>query len=95
MIMFFIASSLIKTKKISGRLFQFFFISVLLVILYGLGQKFLNFPAVQTMNPEYAKGYILYLTPEARISATFGGHYDLAIYLVMAIPIILSFILLR
>lgn len=91
MIMFFIASSIIKSKKDFWQVITYFFISVLLVILYGLGQKFLNFPAVQTMNPEYAKGYILYLTPEARISSTFGGHYDLAIYLVMAIPLILSF----
>ncbi|VVA43366.1 conserved membrane hypothetical protein [Candidatus Roizmanbacteria bacterium] len=91
MILFFIASSTIKTKKDFFQIISYFFIALLLVILYGLGQKFLNFPAVQTMNPEFAKGYILYLTPEARISATFGGHYDLAIYLVMAIPIILSF----
>lgn len=91
MIMFFIASSVIKTKKDFWQVISYFFISVLLVVLYGLGQKFLNFPAVQTMNPEYAKGYILYLTPDARISATFGGHYDLAIYLVMAIPVILAF----
>ena len=91
MIMFFIASSVIKTKKDFWQVLSYFFISILLVILYGLGQKFLNFPAVQTMNPEYAKGYILYLTPEARISSTFSGHYDLAIYLVMAIPLILSF----
>ena len=91
MIMFFIASSVIKTKKDFWRIISFFFFSVLIVVLYGLGQKFLNFPAVQTMNPEYAKGYILYLTPEARISSTFGGHYDLAIYLVLAIPLILSF----
>ncbi len=91
MIMFFIASSVIKTKKDFWQVISYFFVSVLLVILYGLGQKFLNFPAVQTMNPEYAKGYILYLTPEARISSTFGGHYDLAIYIIMAIPFILSF----
>ena len=89
--MFFIASSVIKTKKDFWQIISFFFFSVLIVVLYGLGQKFLNFPAVQTMNPEYAKGYILYLTPEARISSTFGGHYDLAIYLVLAIPLILSF----
>ena len=95
MVMFFIASSVIKTKKDFWQVISYFFISVLIVILYGLGQKFLNFPAVQTMNPEYAKGYILYLTPEARISSTFGGHYDLAIYLVMAIPIILSFYLAK
>src|SRR3989339_805939 len=90
MIMFFIASSVINTKKNFWQVISYFFISVLLVVLYGLGQKFLNFPAVQTMNPEYAKGYVLYLTSDARISSTFGGHYDLAIYLVMAIPIILS-----
>ncbi len=91
LIMFFIASSVIKTKKDFWQVISYFFISVLIVILYGLGQRFLNFPAVQTMNPEYAKGYLLYLTPEARISSTFAGHYDLAIYLVMAIPVILSF----
>jgi len=93
--MFFIASSVIKTKKNFWQVISYFFISVLLVVLYGLGQKFLNFPAVQTMNPEYAKGYVLYLTSDARISSTFGGHYDLAIYLVMAIPIILSFYLAK
>ncbi len=91
LIMFFIASSVIKTKKDFWQMMSGFFISIFLVILYGLGQKFLNFPAIQTMNPEYAKGYLLYLTSEARISSTFAGHYDLAIYLVMSIPIILSF----
>ena len=91
MVTFFIATSVIKTKKDFWQVISYFFISVLIVVLYGLGQKFLNFPAVQTMNPEYAKGYILYLTPDARISATFGCHYDLAMYLVFSIPIILSF----
>lgn len=91
MIVFFIALSVIKTKRDFFQVIPYFFVAVLIVILYALGQKFLNFPAVQTMNPEYAKGYLLYLTPEARVSSTFGGHYDLAIYLVLAIPVILSF----
>lgn len=91
MIPFFVAASVIKTKKDFFQMMGFYFFSVFLVVAYGLGQKFLNFPAVQTMNPEYAKGYLLYLTPEARISSTFAGHYDLASYLVMAIPLILSF----
>src|SRR3989339_1730731 len=91
MIVFFIASSIVRNKKDFFKFMNFFLISVFLVALYGLGQKYLGFPAVQTMNPEYAKGYILYLTPEARISATFAGHYDLASYLIFAIPIILSF----
>ncbi len=91
MIVFFIASSIIRNKKDFFKFMNFFLISVFLVGLYGLGQKYLGFPAVQTMNPEYAKGYVLYLTPEARTSATFAGHYDLASYLIFAIPIILSF----
>ncbi|GAB4218992.1 MAG: hypothetical protein Fur009_2890 [Candidatus Microgenomates bacterium] len=91
MIVFFISLAIIKTKQDFFEIIKYFFASVWLVTLYGLGQKFLNFPAVQTMNPEFAKGYLLYLTPEARISSTFAGHYDLASYLVFVIPIILSF----
>ncbi|MCS6956474.1 MAG: O-antigen ligase family protein [Patescibacteria group bacterium] len=91
MIVFFISYSLIKTKKDFFQIIKYFFIAIWLVVLYGIGQKFLNFPAVQTMNPEFAKGYLLYLTPEARVSSTFAGHYDLASFLVFSIPIILSF----
>ncbi len=91
MIVFFIAASVVKTKKDFFQLLKFYFFSVFLVVLYGLGQKFFNLPAVQTMNPEYAKGYLLYLTPEARLSSTFAGHYDLASYLVFGIPLILGF----
>ncbi len=90
MIVFFIASSVIKNKKDFFYFLNVFFLGVFLTCLYGLGQKFLNFPAVQTMNPEFAKGYLLYLTPEARISSTFAGHYDLASYLVFSMPIILA-----
>lgn len=88
---FFIAASVIRNKKDFFQMFGLYMLSVLLVVVYALGQKFLNFPAVQTMNPEYAKGYLLYLTPEARISGTFAGHYDLASYLVMSIPMVLGY----
>lgn len=91
MSVFFIAASIIKTKGDFFQLMKVFFFSVFLVSLYGLGQKYLGLPAVQTMNPEYAKGYILSLTPEARISSTFAGHYDLASYLAFAIPLVISF----
>lgn len=90
MMVFFMASSLIKSKKEFVRALNLYLVSVLIVVLYGLGQKFINLPAVQTMNPEYSKGYLLYLTPEARISSTFAGHYDLASFLVLAIPVILA-----
>lgn len=62
-------------------------ITALAIILYGVGQKFMGFPAFLTMNEEFAKGIPLRLPPTARIASTFGGHYDLGAYLVMVIPI--------
>lgn len=95
MIIFFVAISTSKTRKDFLMFMRYVFTAFFLVGLYGLGQKFLGFPAVQTMNPEFAKGFLLYLTPEARVSSTFAGHYDLAAYLVFFIPIILGFFLGR
>lgn len=89
-IIFFIAASTIKSKK-DFLIYLYSLIFTLgLVSIYGIGQKFLGFPAVQTMNPAFSKGTILYLTPEARISSTFSGHYDLAAYLVFALPMVLG-----
>lgn len=93
MSVFFIAASIIDSKQKFFYYLKLFFASVLLIGLYGLGQRFLGFPAVQTMNPAFAQGMILYLTPEARISSTFGGHFDLAAFSVFAIPLILSYFL--
>ncbi len=95
MAVFFIATSLIDSKKRFFYYFNLFLVSVLLVGLYGLGQRFLGWPAVQTMNPAYASGIILYLTPEARISSTFGGHFDLAMFSIFFIPLILGYFLLN
>jgi hypothetical protein len=90
-IVFFIAASSIKSKNDFKLLFSSLLLSLFLVNLYGLGQRFLGFPAVSTMNPEFARGHLLYLTPEARLASTFAGHYDLATYLVFLIPIVWGF----
>src|SRR4030042_1668155 len=37
------------------------------------------------MNREFSKGIKLYLTEHARVLSTFGGHYDLAAYLMIAL----------
>lgn len=52
--------------------------------------RFFDFPAIQTMNAEFAKGHFLNLTPESRVSSTFAGHYDLAAFLVFFLPLIAS-----
>jgi len=90
MVIFFIALSSIKSKADLLFYLKASFFVVLLVCLYGIGQKWFEFPAVQTMNPEFARGHLLQLTPEARVSSTFGGHYDLAAYLVFFMPIVLG-----
>ncbi|MCC6711641.1 MAG: O-antigen ligase family protein [Candidatus Pacebacteria bacterium] len=66
-------------------------ITVFLVSLYGLGQKYWYWPVYSTMNREFSKGVRLYLTEHARVQSTFGGHYDLGAYLVIVLPILLSF----
>ena len=89
-LIFFIIVSTIRSRKDFLLYLHSSIITLIIVSLYGAGQKFLGWPAVQTMNPEFAKGHILYLTPEARISSTFGGHYDLAAYLVFLLPFTLT-----
>lgn len=62
-------------------------ISSIVIVIYGFGQKLWGWPAFLTMNEEFAKGAPLRLPPTARIPSTFGGHYDLAAYLVFIIPL--------
>ncbi len=64
------------------------------VIFYGLGQKFFSWPVVSTMNKEFSKGMILKLTWWARVNSTFAGHYDLAAFMVMVLPLIAAAVIL-
>lgn len=63
------------------------------VVLYGYGQKYLYWPAFSTMNREFSKGWALYLSPHARVLSTFGGHYDLAAFTMMIMIILWSLII--
>jgi len=94
MSLFFMALATIRSKKDFIHIFGALLLGFLLVNIYGFGQKFLGWPAVQTMNPEYAKGYLLYLTPEARVSSTFAGHYDLAAYIIFLVPVLLAYFII-
>ena len=81
--LFFITYSGIKSKKDLLLLIKVAFVTFVGVILYGIGQKYFYFPAFSTMNREFSKGVRLYLQPNSRLLSTFGGHYDLAGYLMM------------
>lgn len=91
MMIFFVAYTTIKTRKDFELYLQLILTVVGVVSIYGIGQKFWGWPAVQTMNPEYAKGYWLVLDAYARVSSTFAGHYDLAAYLILLMPLTLGY----
>jgi len=78
------------------RRFSLFLFTLVMVIsavnFYALGQKYLHFPAISTTNSELSKGKIFYLTPFDRVNSTFAGHYDLAVFLVLAFLLLLSFL---
>lgn len=61
---------------------------VFLVNVYALGQQYLNFPVISTTNSEFSKGLILQLTSGARVNSTFAGHYDLAVFLAVALVLL-------
>lgn len=90
--LFFIAFHGIKDKRFLSVVSATLVLTLLGVIFYGFGQRYLGFPAYLTMNEEFAKGIPIQLSAMSRIPSTFGGQYDLAAYLVLIIPIIVSLI---
>lgn len=87
--LFFIAYSAIKKKSHVYILLGIFAATVLLATIYGYGQRYYYWPVYSTMNREFSKGLRLYLTENARVQSTFGGHYDMAAFLVIALPMLL------
>lgn len=84
---FFIFFSSIKSLAQIKKYVYVTAIILLAVSIYGFGQKYLYWPAFSTMNREFSKGIKLYLTEHARVLSTFGGHYDLAAYLMLLLTL--------
>lgn len=82
-----VAYSIIKTKRQAYFYIGALAIVVALVNIYALGQRYLGFPAISTINSELSKGLVYYIKSYDRVVSTFGGHYDLAVFLVMALSI--------
>ncbi len=85
------------TLPLSLEKIDTYFLTILtttfLVDIYALGQKYLSWPVISTMNREFSKGKLLKLTWLARVNSTFAGHYDLAIFLVITLNLSLGFYL--
>lgn len=89
---FFIFFSAIKSLEQIKKYIFVAAIVLLAVSIYGFGQKYLYWPAYSTMNREFSKGVRLYLTEHARVLSTFGGHYDLAAYLMILLTLFIPLI---
>jgi hypothetical protein len=90
MSVFFIASSLITSEKRFFLYLKTYLWTLFAVTLYGIIQKFGFLPSIQSMNPAYVDGRLLWLNPEDRINSTFGGHFDLSAYATFSIPIVIG-----
>lgn len=85
-----VAYTTIKNNKQIFKYLLLLFIVTSIVGVYALGQRYASFPALTTINTELSKGLIYYLNSYDRVSSTFSGHYDLAVYLMMIIIILSS-----
>lgn len=85
--LFFIFFSTIRSLDQVKKYIYVIALVLMAVSLYGFGQKYLYWPAYSTMNREFSKGITLYLTEHARVLSTFGGHYDLAAYMMMLLTL--------
>lgn len=88
MLLLLAVATIVKAKKQLISILIVLAFVLLAVNLYALGQQFLHWPVISTTNSEFSKGLILTLTSGARINSTFAGHYDLAVFLAMAITIL-------
>lgn len=91
MSLFFIGLLSIKKEADLNFVVKLFPIIVVYDFIFGVGQKYLNWPIITTQNYEYAKGIALRYVPGAHIPGTFAGHYDLAAFLILSLPLILAF----
>ncbi len=63
---------------------------ITVAFIYGFGQEYFHFPVIITQNAEYSRGIALFWTPGAQINSTFAGSYDLAAFIVITIPILIT-----
>ncbi len=93
LIPFFAVLNLFTFQEIKNNLsfyIKIFIVVTLITFVYGLGQRYLSFPIIITQNDQYSKGVALRWTPGSHINSTFAGHYDLAGFTVLILPIFIA-----
>lgn len=89
----FIFFSAMRTSKQIKRLITIFALVAIATTIFGLGQKYFQWPVYSTMNREFAKGWRLVLTEHARVPSTFAGHYDFAAFCVIVLAVFAGMLL--
>jgi len=92
---FFLGYHVIKRNTRNLEFYLKILVAVILYAsVYGIGQRYFNWPIVITQNLEYSRGVALRWVEGSHVNSTFAGHYDLATFLVITLPIIVSLLVL-
>lgn len=88
---FFIGFFALKNKRADLEFYAKLIVVVVLIsFVYGFGQRYFSWPIIITQNQEYSKGVALRWVSGSHINSTFAGHYDLATFLMLVMPILIT-----
>jgi hypothetical protein len=90
MLCFFVGMTSVKSKEDLLFYIKCLIIVIFWAFIYGVGQKYFSWPIITTQNLEYSKGIALRYMPGGHLVSTFAGHYDMATFLILVLPVILS-----
>jgi hypothetical protein len=93
MVVLFIGMEAVKAREDLVVYVKCLLIVIVYAFVFAVGQKYFNWPVITTQNWEYAKGIALRYVDGGHLIATFAGHYDLATFLILVLPIFLSVLL--
>ncbi len=91
--LYLIVYAAVRSLKTARNLALLLGLITLAATIYGLGQRWWQWPVYSTMNREFSKGWRLVLTEHARVPSTFAGHYDFAAFLVLSLTLFASLLL--
>ncbi len=91
----FIGMSAVKNPRDLSFFVKCLMLVIAISLVFGVGQKYFQWPIITTQNYEYSKGVALRYMEGAHINGTFAGHYDLASFLILGMPIILNLFFLK
>lgn len=84
---FFIVATTLKSRKDLVFYIKCLVLDMIVIFVYGAGQKYYSWPVITTQNDQFSKGIALRYMPGGHLISTFAGHYDLASFVILVAPI--------